>query len=148
MGRNKQPIALLVAKGRSHMGKREIEERMEREIKVPFTDVEPPEYLTGEKHRAEFMEIAGKLQKIGIFTELDADVLARYILSKALYLQYTAKLPGLIRKGNTAEVVQVQRLQDTAFKQCRQCGNDLGLSITSRCKLQIPQVDDAEDYEL
>lgn len=148
MGRNKQPIALLVAKGRSHMGKKEIEERMESEVKVPFTDVKPPDYLTGEKQRAEFMEIAGKLQAIGIFTELDEDVLARYILSKALYLQYTAKLPALIRRGDTEEVARFQRLQDTAFKQCRQCGNDLGLSITSRCKLQIPQVDDAEDYEL
>lgn len=148
MGRNRQPVALLVAKGRSHMGRKEIEQRMESEVQVPFIDVKPPEYLKGDKQREEFMEIAGKLLAIGIFTELDEDVLARYILSKALYLQYTAKLSSLIRSGDTDEAAKVQRLQDTAFKQCRQCGSDLGLSVTSRCKLQIPKVENDEDFEL
>lgn len=148
MPKRREPVDLLIAKGRKHLTKREIEERRASEIKVPFTDVKPPEYLKGDKQREEFMEIAGKLLAIGIFTELDEDVLARYILSKALYLQYTAKLSALIRRGDTDEAAKVQRLQDTAFKQCRQCGSDLGLSVTSRCKLQIPKVENDEDFEL
>ena len=30
-------------------------------------------------------------------------------------------------------------LQDKSFKQCRACANDLGLTITSRCKLILPK---------
>lgn len=149
MGRNAQPVDLIVAKGRSHMGRAEIERRREAEIKVPFTDVHPPEYLRGEKERAEFTEIADKLQAIGIFTELDVDCLARYIVSKALYLRYTAVLTDKInRNADADEITKFQRLQSEAFKQCRSCGSDLGLSITSRCKLQIPQVEDESAYEL
>lgn len=148
MGRNAQPVDLLVAKGRSHMGKEEIERRREAEVKVPWTDVEPPEYLKGEKLRKEFNEIASMLQPIGIFTKLDADRLAQYVMSRSLYLQYTARLSKEIKSGDTAELSRLQRLQNVAFQQCRACGNDLALSITSRCKLVVPQVDNEEDCEL
>lgn len=148
MGRNAQPVDLLVAKGRSHMGKEEIERRREAEVKVPWTDVEPPEYLKGEKLRREFREIAEKLQPIGIFTELDADRLAQYVMSRSLYLQYTARLAKIASSGDSSDVSRVQRLQNVAFQQCRACGNDLGLSITARCKLSVPQVDNDEDFEL
>lgn len=148
MSRNAEPINLLVYKGRSHMGKEEIERRREAEIQVPWTDVEPPDYLTGERLRSEFHSIAEKLQPIGIFTELDADRLAQYVMARSLYLQYTARLSRIASKGDTTEITRLQRLQTAAFNQCRACGNDLGLSITSRCKLAIPRADDAEDYEL
>lgn len=29
--------------------------------------------------------------------------------------------------------------QDRAFKQCRQCAVDLGMTISSRCKLVVPK---------
>lgn len=148
MGRNAQPVALLKAKGRTVRPRAYWEEREAREVKVPFDQVSPPDYLKGKKNRAEFMEIAGKLKAIGIFTELDEDVLARYILSKNLYLLYTQKLTQEIAKGDTDTITKYQRLQAEAFKQCRACGSDLGLSITSRCKIQIPQVDSEEDFEL
>lgn len=148
MGRNAQPVDLLVLKGRSHMGRDEIERRREQEIQVPFTDVEPPDYLTGEKARAEFNDIAAKLAAIGIFTELDVDRLAQYIMSRALYLQYTSRLTKMAQRGDSKEVARLQRLQSAAFNQCRACGNDLGLSVTSRCKLVVPQVGNEEDYEL
>ena len=148
MGRNRQPIDLIVAKGRKHLSKAEIERRREEEIKVPFTDVRPPSYLTG-KAADEFDDIAEKLLALNIFTELDADCLARYIMSKALYLQYTSELNRMIRERMDADVIgKFQRLQDSAFKQCRACASDLGLTITSRCKLQVPKVEDEEDYEL
>ena len=148
MGRNAEPVDLILYKGRSHMGQEEIERRREQEVKVPWTDVEPPEYLTGDKLRAEFTEIAGKLQPIGIFTELDADRLAQYVLSRAMYNKYTARLMKMISKGDSGEVSRIQRLQNVAFNQCRACASDLGLSITSRCKLSVPVSDNEEDYEL
>ncbi|MEC0352493.1 P27 family phage terminase small subunit, partial [Bacillus subtilis] len=34
--------------------------------------------------------------------------------------------------------------QDNLFKQCRQASSDLGLTISSRCKLVIPKKDDGK----
>lgn len=130
------------------MGREEIERRRAEEIHVPFTDVRPPEYLKGKKAQQEFNDYAEKLLAIGIFTELDVDCLARYILSKALYLEYTSLLTRLIKQGDTERAGKVQTMQDKAFKQCQSCARDLGLTITSRCKLTIPQTDNDEDYEL
>lgn len=145
----RQPVDLLLIKGRKHLTKREIEERRAMELKVPLTeDIEPPAYLAGEKVRAEFDEIAEKLRACGIFTELDVDCLAQYVMSRALYVEYTSKILKMIRNGDVSEVARWQRLQAEAFKQCRARGNDMGLSITSRCKIQVPQVDSDEDYEL
>ena len=42
MARPRKPIAVLEAEGKSHMTKKEIEERREQELKVPFTNVKPP----------------------------------------------------------------------------------------------------------
>lgn len=148
MGKMREPIDLILAKGRKHMGREEIERRRAEEIHVPFIDVHPPEYLKGKKAQQEFNDYAEKLLAIGIFTELDVDCLARYILSKALYLEYTSLLTKLIKSGDTERAGKVQTMQDKAFKQCQSCARDLGLTITSRCKLTIPQTDNDEDYEL
>ena len=143
----REPIDLIIAKGRKHLTKREIEERRAQEIDVPFKNVSAPEYLS-ESQKKEFDEYASKLVKIGIFTELDEDCLARYILSKNLYLQYTSLLTSLIRKRDTKEMSKIQSLQDRAFRQCSSCARDLGLTISSRCKLTIPNSENEEDFEL
>lgn len=149
MPRNKEPVALLIAKGKTHLTKADIERRRAEELHVPFTDVEPPAYLTGDKARDEFMGYASKLVYLGIFTELDVDCLARYIMSKNLYLQYTAELSKMIMRHEDSKVLKdYQSMQDKAFRQCHSCASALGLTVTSRCKLTIPQVDDEEDYEL
>lgn len=148
-GRPKLPVAVLRARGRSHYGSNVLKEREATELKVPLAEnIEPPAYLTGEKARAEFGEIADKLRAVGIFTELDVDCLAQYVMSRALYVEYTAKILRMIRNGDVGEVAKWQRLQAEAFKQCRARGNDMGMSVTSRCKIQVPQVDSDEDYEL
>lgn len=148
MGRNPEPVALLEWKGRNHRSKREMAERKAREIAVPFTDVKPPDFLTGAKAREEFEQYAEKLQAIGILTELDADCLGQYILSKALYINYTALVTKMIKKGDLDELPKIQNLQDKAFKQCHTCASALGLTITSRCKLAIPERAKDDDLTL
>lgn len=143
----REPINLILAKGKKHLTKAEIEQRREEEVKVPFTDVAPPEFFSDTQKR-EFMEIADKLLAIGIFTELDEDCLTRYILAKNLYLKYTSTLTTLLNKKNYSEIAKMQTLQDKAFKQCQSCARDLGMTITSRCKLVIPSGDGEDDEEL
>lgn len=138
MAGQRQPIELVVAKGKKHLSKAEIEERMKTELKVNLKDVKAPEFLS-KKLKAEFEEIANKLLTVGIMTELDEDCLTRYLLAKQSYLQYTNMLNKAIRKNNIIEMEKLATMQDKAFKQCRSSGNDLGLSITSRCKLVMPE---------
>lgn len=146
-GRNKEPAALIRAKGKSHFSKEYLDKREAEELKVPFTNIKPPDFLTGKREREEFMHYANMLVEIGIFTELDEDVLARYILSKALYLQYTSLLTKLIKNQEIDKLPKVQSLQDRAFRQCHTCATALGLTITSRCKLVVPN-NEEEDFDL
>lgn len=147
-GNQKQPIDLIIAKGKKHLTKQEIKERRDSELKVDFTDVTPPDYLSLDQQK-EFIRIANMLLEIGIMSELDEDCLAHYIIANSNYILYTKKIRTLNKKLLNAKRVDVKRkteseidtylvYQDRALKQCRACANDLGLSISSRCKLVMP----------
>ena len=136
--RTRQPIELIQAKGKKHLTKEEIAERKASELKVDLKNINIPGYLT-KKQKEEFQEIASKLLYIGIMTELDEDCLARYIISKHTYLSLTKKLNKKEIKNDIDQLDRIMTLQDKSFKQCRACANDLGLTITSRCKLILPK---------
>ena len=147
-GNQKQPIDLIIAKGKKHLTKQEIEERKASEIKVNFTDVTPPEYLS-EEQKQEFLRISNILLDIGIMSELDEDCLAHYLIANTNYVSYTKQLNELNDKLLKAKKEEKKKeymskidlyltYQDRALKQCRACANDLGLSISSRCKLVMP----------
>ena len=165
MAGQKQPIDLVMAKGKKHLTKEEINTRKSQEISVPFVDIQAPSYLP-KKLQEEFDEIAAKLKSlnikvpnyltkeqseefeilafklkhINIMTELDEDCLARYLLSKRNYLKITRKLNSIITKKDVkvSEIDGLISIQDKLFKQCRSAAGDLGLSISSRCKLIVP----------
>lgn len=147
MARPREPVDLIKAKGRKHLTKDEYEERKETEVDVPFKDVQPPSYLK-KKQREKFMDIAEKLLALGIMTELDVDCLAMYILSHDLYLSYTKTIAQLIKKNDIAGLKDVQNMQDKAFRQAQTAARDLGLTITSRCRIVIPTPPEADDDEL
>ena len=137
MARPRQPIELVKAKGKKHLTKSEIKKREKSELKVDLKDVTVPDYLPSNLKK-EFEDVARKLLKIGIMTELDEDCLARYLLSKQSYLLYTSMLNKAIKKNNLVEMEKLTTMQDKAFKQCRACANDLGLTIGARCRLVMP----------
>ena len=179
-GRPREPIDLIKAKGKKHLTKAEYEGRKNSELQVPFTDVEPPDYLSA-KQKKDFTQIASQLLELNIMTELDVNVLAQYCIAKTLYLDYSDQLKKVMSKKNAVHkwgvieeiaanceeeeemrklleaILRRQRgddatvlmnLQDKAFKQCLACAKELGLTITSRVKLVIPQPPDDEDDEL
>ena len=139
MARPRQPIKIIEAKGKKHLTKSEIEKRNKSELKVDLKDICIPSYLTI-KLKNEFQEIASKLLQIGVMTELDEDCLARYLLSKKSYIKYTNMLNKATKQNNIIEMEKLMTMQDKAFKQCRACANDLGLTIASRCKLVMPEI--------
>ncbi len=150
MSGQRQPTELLLLKGKKHLTKKEIEDRKSSEIKAPNDKVEPPSYLTTKKLKDEFNKIADELVDIGIMSNLDVDALARFIFAQKMYQDLTKqllKMKPIItdEKGNVSENPDFSKLlinQDKLFKQCRQAASDLGLTISSRCKLVIPKSGD------
>jgi P27 family predicted phage terminase small subunit len=135
MARPRQPVDLLVYKGKKHLTKKEIEERKAQEVKAPSDKVKPPTYLPKDLKR-EFKKIANELINIGIMTNLDVDALARFLIAKKLYLEVTQKI---LEKPELALDKDIVSTQDKLFKQSRAAASDLGLTISSRCKLVIPK---------
>lgn len=144
-GRPREPVDLIKAKGRKHLTKNEYEERKSQELDVPFVDVKAPTYLNT-KQKRKFNDIAKKLVALGIMTELDVDCLARYVISHDLYILYTEQITQMLAEGVVDNTMQ--NLQDKAFRQAQTSARDLGLTITSRCKLVMPTPPDDDDDEL
>ena len=144
-GRPRKPVAI----NKKHFTIEEREKREEEELQVPFTDVKPPPYLN-KNQKKKFKDIADKLVKLGIMTELDVDCLARYVLSQDLYLKYTEQITSELEDGEASITLlkEIQNLQDKAFKQAQSSARDLGLTITSRCKIVVPTAPEDDDDEL
>jgi P27 family predicted phage terminase small subunit len=145
MARPRQPINLLEAKGKKHLTKAEIEERRSTEVTASDDNIVAPEYLTA-KQKREFDKIAKQLVDIKIMANLDCDALARFIIAKDQYVKFTKivrKIPDDWKLINSLDKATL--IQDRAFKQCRAAASDLGLTITSRCKLIIPKKEEKQE---
>lgn len=140
MAGQRQPIELVLAKGNKHLTKTEIEERRKSEVKPLAGDITPPAYLT-KKQKAEFNTIAGQLQELKIMGETDVDALARYIVANTFYINAVKKLRSKEARDDPEIFESWLKIQEKMFKQCRASANDLGLSISSRCRLVVPATD-------
>lgn len=155
MARPRQPIALIQAKGRKNLTKKEIEQRMAEEVQPCDDDIRAPSYLTI-KQKTHFDKLANQLAKIKILGETDVEALARYVTAEAQYETTTKDLRSLMKakpKQNTEDPEayynavglwtdaqeRMAKLQDRYFKQAQTAANALGLTISSRCKLVAPK---------
>lgn len=140
-GRNKQPVDVLTARGKSHLTKAEKEHRKATESVVPVAlrGVSPPGYLDKwPEIRDEFNRYAEMLTALmpDNFGQPDADCLARYVVSESLYERYTS---DLMDEHDPLSIKNLQIAQDRAFKQAQACASALGLTVTARCKLVVPE---------
>ena len=146
MAGQRLPLEVVQARGSKHLTKAEIQERQEREIK-PITDnIIAPAYLT-KKQKDEFNKISGQLQKLKIMGETDVDALARYITANDFYINAVKKMRSKDVKDDPIKFSTWAKIQERYFKQCRASANDLGLSISSRCKLVVPEKKDDKPKE-
>ena len=137
MSGQRQPIELVIANGKKNLTKAEIQERRDSEIKPIADNIVAPPYLT-KRQKAEFDRIADQLQKLKIMGETDVDALGRYIISKDLYVKLSKQIGKSIVLNDPILLDKYLKNQDRLFKQCRSSANDLGLSISSRCRLVVP----------
>lgn len=142
MPRPRQPTDLLIYKGKKHLTKEEIADRKSKEVKAPSDKVKAPSYLSTDLKK-EFNKLSKELKEVGIISNLDVDALARFLISRKLYIELSQKLlenPQLIIADK-----DILGSQDKLFKQCRAAANDLGLTISSRCKLVVPTKEEKKE---
>ena len=137
MAGQRLPIEVVQARGSKHLTKAEIQERQEREIKPITDDIIAPDYLT-KKQKATFNKLASQLEKLKIMGETDVDALARYIVANDSYVHATKQLRKSEVKNDPTKYESWSKIQERNFKMVRASANDLGLSISSRCKLVVP----------
>lgn len=139
----RQPTDLVVAKGRKHMTKAEEDARRDREVVVPPPQrAKPPKWLPKPLYK-EFRALGRQLLDVGLYTDLDADNLGRYLIAHHEYISATAEVQRALEpvpgRGRDLEAAESWgRVQDRYFKQARNCANDMGLTVSSRCRLVLP----------
>lgn len=137
----RQPTDVILANGRKHLSKAEEAERRKGEPKVPKPKTaKPPKWLP-EALKPEFRALGKRLIAVGLYTDLDADTLGRYLVAQHQWLIATQQAESaLAAKPPDQERADAWgRLQDRYFKQARGCANDMGLTVTSRCRLVVPE---------
>lgn len=164
--RRPMDVNLSVVDGGKHWTKDEIQQRQEGELKLEKPKaLKTPSWLTGVGKKL-FKTYAGQLLKFpaGMVSELDTGTLARYCDCEAAYSeasrQKTAWLnecAQILKEADPDDLValnecpaygvakeqvdywigQMAKLE----KICRGCAAELGLTISSRCRLIVPKVD-------
>ena len=140
----RQPAALVELKGKKHFTKAELEERKNAEVDADADNIVPPDYLT-EKQAGEFLALADELKRCEIMTNLDCDALARFIVARSDYANYV-KLVRSIPKtvDNLQELKEADKLKRGAFADCNTAAKELGMTISSRCKLVVPKKEESK----
>lgn len=138
MARPRQPINVLEYNGKKHLSKAEIEERRNSEVKPIADNIIAPKILT-KKQTEDFYKIADQLKKLKILGETDVDALGRYIIARDMYDNAVKQMRKKEVKDNPYVFEKWLKIQDKLFKQCRACASDLGLTISSRCRLVVPE---------
>ena len=138
MSGQRLPIELVQSRGSKHLTKAEIESRTDKEVKPIPDDLSPPAFLSAGQKKT-FSRIADQLNKLKIMGETDVDALARYVIASDFYIHAVKEMRKKAVRENPIAFEAWSKVQERYFKQCRSCANDLGLSITSRCKLVVPE---------
>ena len=99
------PVDFHVLKGNTaKLSQTEIEERKEREVKPEtLKTVKIPSCIKSKQAKEEYKKIAKELIKLDIFSLLDVDSLARFILSREQYLAIMQQIDNtsLMKEDNT-----------------------------------------------
>lgn len=149
MAGKRQPTDIVKANGRKHMTKAEEDARRDSEVRVATAKkAKPPKWLP-EGLKKDFRKIGKQLIEAGIYSELDADTLGRYLVAHGEWISATAEVQQRMNRQprDVKAVDDWGKVQERYFKQARNCANDLGLTITSRCRLVIPQSGMADGAE-
>lgn len=171
--RKPMSVNLSVVDGGKHWTKTEIEQRKASELHLPKPkELKPPKWLDKEAKKL-FKVYAKQLLAFpeGIVSELDTGTLGRYCDCELSYAEASAQKSAwmeqckILRKqivetgdwsilGEDENYAKAEEQLDywsgqmARFEKiCRGCAADMGLTVTSRCKLVVPQVELAPEVD-
>ena len=139
MAGKRQPTDVVIANGRKHLSRAEEAERRAGEVKVsPAKTAKPPKWLQ-ETLKKDFRALGKRLIAAGLYTDLDADTLGRYLVAQHQWELATREAEKALGHLDPEEADDWGKIQERYFKQARNCANDMGLTVTSRCRLVVPE---------
>lgn len=135
----RQPTDVVKANGRKHLSKAEEAQRRAGEVTVnPPKTVKVPKWLP-EALRKDYRALGKQLLAAGLYTSLDSDTLGRYLVAQHQWLIATDEAEKALGARDQETADAWGKIQERYFKQARNCANDMGLTVTSRCRLVVPQ---------
>jgi putative phage terminase, small subunit, P27 family len=94
-----------------------------------------PEHL-----KADFRALAKELLAADMgAAQLDRDTVGRYLVAQHQFTAACRMVQDALDQEDPDLVNAWSRAQKTYFEQARACANDLGMTITSRCRLVVPE---------
>ena len=135
MARPKQPVNLLLAKGKKHLTKAEIEERQKQELNANADKCLIPPKILGKELKIKYKKIAQELKDLEVMSNLDVNALGFYLINEQKYEEISTKILDV--KVGSEEFDMLLRQQERLFKILRASASDMGLTISSRCKLVV-----------
>lgn len=151
MAGQRLPLEVIEARGAKHMGKAETARRREAEIRnpEPVKRLMPPKWLP-EEQRAEFNRVARELIALmpAMVSRLDADSIAAYCMARSAWLSASENAAAALTGSDLEGAQGWSLVQDRYFKIARSCASDLGMTISSRCRLVVPQTQEQPDNPL
>ena len=143
MPRPRQPTDTL----KKHISKAEAAERRSQEFSVPKAEkATPPKWLgrgfpddVAKALKAEFRKIGKQLIDVGLYTDLDADTLAHYVVARHQWELATVEAEISLAGKFSGASDAWGKVQARYFADARKCAGELGLTLSARCKLIVPE---------
>ena len=143
----RQPTDVVLANGRKHLSRAEEAQRRAGEVKLPQAKTARPPRWLPEELKKTFRALGKQLIQAKLYTELDAETLGRYVAAQHQWELATGHAEEALEAADQEEADGWSRIQDRYFKQARACANDMGLTITSRCRLVVPGAGEPDEPE-
>ena len=136
----RQKLIVLEANGRKHLSKSEKAQRAAQEVDLPKPKImRVPKWLP-DHLKPDFRALAKELLAANMgAAQLDRDTLGRYVVAQRQFTAACKLVQDALDREDADLVNKWTKAQDSYFKQARACANDLGMTITSRCRLVLPE---------
>lgn len=135
----RQRLSVLEGNGRKHLSKQEKAQRAAQEVDLPKpAKMRVPKWLP-EYLKTDFRALAKELLAADMgAAQLDRDTLGRYVVAQHQFTAVCKLVQDALDQEDVDQVNKWTKAQKSYFEQARACANDLGMTITSRCRLVLP----------
>lgn len=138
----------LKERGKKHLSNAEEAERRAGEVTLPKPkSIKPPAWLP-EYLKEDFKAMTKELLKADMgVAGLDRDTIGRYLVASRQYTAAAIQVQDALDAEDAEKAAEWMNIQDKCFKQANKCANDMGMTLTSRCRLVVPKREEEPDDE-